>query len=603
MALVVYLSSLVAATQWWRDFDEGCVRDRLSRKRSNSAPAPDYERRAVEQVLAWLAGRVDLQCTSNLLVKDILGSGVLLSTHVCAGDGGATPKAHKLCAGERSITELMAREAGGFFSGPYWGYERDELPVTFTSLRPRHAFLGSAHSPRAVFPCRTPTFEDDEDVRSGEYVEAELGSYAVDTLEHPVQNATKRVDAQAFAWGSQTWCHRNAPRFLSRLCDVFAPPRPRWPRHERPISVGLLHGQPSNNINHFIQDAAWLSAMLRHNVTAALARRVYTASINLAVSGLSSKDMLRDPQKTKTTVLQQMVSLLFQGATHQRGGAMQNQPARVSPGRDVCFDVVAQKLVGHGYGIDARGAAQFRDNVGRLCDVVMPRAPARKLVLAIHRGGRQFANESGVRERLFAWARARGIEAVAQDMGKLSACAQVKLLSDAKVYVGVHGAELGLLVFLPPGGVLIEASHPHEANRSSCSKPGFAGYKAFGRSATLLAQRWLARSLEVDAHVATRRTCPTHFPHVNTTSLGYHAPWARAANKGYIGLEEATWVFKKRNCRLYSKRCSKDIQVEIDISNHLLPAVDLAFYHPSFHHNNARLAALPRGTLEPRTPH
>ena len=103
-------------------------------------------------------------------------------------------------------------------------------------------------------------------------------------------------------------------------------------------------------------------------------------------------------------------------------------------------------------GPTARSIAFLRERCLRFAGAIAP--GGRRKLLLLRRGTRRIANLADLEPVI----RDHGLEAVATE--GLGLAEQVRLFSEARVVVGVHGAGLANAVFMPPGAAMVEVMPP-----------------------------------------------------------------------------------------------------------------------------------------------
>ena len=560
---------------------EGCKRDSLrGATRRKAAPCPASNAGEVARALRWVAKQSRRNCTASALFP---GLGVLLTSHVCTRGNQLSPAEGVLCPGERTILEQLVRDAGALWTDrAAWQLEPDETAANaargaadsaaraaherlHTASRPVGALLGYGRNPYAVMPCTGPTFLSDRRTTGGEG-----GKGSDDSLEYITSGSAYSVDTL-----SGYPVRESAPASSKASLPLRS-------------GVALLLGQMTHNVNHFIQDASWLHATLRSPLVAQLAKQQPVAVVPIKYAAPPSKANRTTPWLTTNRYGDVLLRAAFEGP--QNGvvceGAPRGVPSVSREERDACFPVAAQNFV-YGFAGDAHSLGAFRSSVLAQCGVrLAPRRAVRKLVLALHSGNRQFAQLEALKAALQKWGAARSVHVLAADFGSLAPCDQFRLLMDAKVLVGVHGAELANHLFLPPGGVLIEVTQPVDAAGSWCSvdhQPhAWRGPGTATHGATHAEAKGLEASLLGNGSMGRACTPPPHGP---LSSWGYHSLWARAANLGYMALPNETWTLPPKCANLSwtrMNRCRSGVRIKVDVEGRLLPAMDLAMDHPSF---------------------
>merc|ERR1711939_222636 len=88
---------------------------------------------------------------------------------------------------------------------------------------------------------------------------------------------------------------------------------------------------------------------------------------------------------------------------------------------------------------------------------------------------RQWRDEKEVSRHLQAFAHATASSLVFVNLGHLSACEQVGVLHDAMLLVGIHGADLTNMIFLPKGAAVVEVAVECEVEGGSIDTPFWRG--------------------------------------------------------------------------------------------------------------------------------
>lgn len=149
--------------------------------------------------------------------------------------------------------------------------------------------------------------------------------------------------------------------------------------------------------------------------------------------------------------------------------------------RYVCFESMVQHV--HDYTSEAPDLMSLRDAAYRHCAVTSH--PPNLLVLEVRQHSssdnattRRLANVGILVSALSAYASSRlGLNLSVRHFGRLSYCQQVALMSQTKLFVGVHGQAQENSIFMPPGSMLLELFHSSYTTELS--------HEGFGREALM----------------------------------------------------------------------------------------------------------------------
>lgn len=145
------------------------------------------------------------------------------------------------------------------------------------------------------------------------------------------------------------------------------------------------------------------------------------------------------------------------------------------PGRQhpICFEVVAQRWrpwAGDGHTIQS-----FRARALHACGIP-DKGMRRKLVL-LRRDSttRRWRDEGALKKQLEVLARSIGSTFYIVNLGQLDPCQQVSVLHDSMLVLGVHGADLTNMIYLPPGAAVVELAVECEVEGGSVDTPQWRG--------------------------------------------------------------------------------------------------------------------------------
>lgn len=241
--------------------------------------------------------------------------------------------------------------------------------------------------------------------------------------------------------------------------------------------LGILTGELRTNIAHFARDALWLHSLFRGNAS--------LESLGVGRGGLEPELVLTKHAateciendycvKTGRKAIFEMEEFLeevaLQGISPRPPTFDAGDPAQRGT---VCFEVVAQRW--RPWAASGNQVQSFRAKALRKCKI-QDRGLNKKIVM-IRRDSksRQWKDEQTVKQHLKALAASIGSTLTSANLGQLTPCEQVEVLHDAMIMIGVHGADLTNMIFLPAGAAVVEVAVECEVEGGSIDTPFWRG--------------------------------------------------------------------------------------------------------------------------------
>eukprot|EP00927_Polykrikos_kofoidii_P011927 TRINITY_DN15103_c0_g1_i1.p1 TRINITY_DN15103_c0_g1~~TRINITY_DN15103_c0_g1_i1.p1 ORF type:complete len:922 (-),score=159.62 TRINITY_DN15103_c0_g1_i1:178-2943(-) len=358
--------------------------------------------------------------------------------------------------------------------------------------------------------------------------------------------------------------------------------------------VGLLLGELRTNIAHAARDALWLHRLLHGDTMGNTSLAALLSTVggkrpkrwDLVLTKHAATECIEDGQCVRTgrDVVFAMESFMAEIAVEDTRPWPRTlhagDPARLHP---VCFEVVAQRW--RPWAGDARSIQDFRARALRKCGI--SDGGMRRKVVLIRRDSstRQWRDEGAVRHGIEAIARTLGSSFYVVNLGQLQPCEQVEALHDTALLLGVHGADLTNMIFLPAGAAVVEVAVECEVEGGSIDSPFWRGpgTRINGSIRDEAAALWRRKSAEGQCPLAGAIDDAAGFQAYPTSQF---AKLARQANLFYTAVMDCSGmacdhaaeaaaavggVWDRGWCT--GHRNKKRRYVEVDLPGRLLPAV------------------------------
>ena len=266
---------------------------------------------------------------------------------------------------------------------------------------------------------------------------------------------------------------------LSRHDYCFAPSREY--RTPPPEQTAWLRGltlwaseKHTSNFNHFNRDLLFVSRALRLHREGgkevglpSSARLVVQDDEPLQAWSLEQLRALVPPELRAETLW--VVGGTRKSSRRAQAAKLALSSARLPAARFVCFEAIAQKL--HVYPGDRDDAAEVRRRALAHCGL-SPGA-ARHVLLEERVGGSRRLNNSAALSRMLSRLASRmGLPLRRLSFGRLGYCEQVRVVSEAAIFVGVHGQGMTNAIFIPPQSLVVELFHTSQSVAVSTSRAG-----------------------------------------------------------------------------------------------------------------------------------
>jgi len=359
--------------------------------------------------------------------------------------------------------------------------------------------------------------------------------------------------------------------------------------------LGLLTGELRTNIAHFARDALWLHRLLRGNATiVSLSANRPEEELDLVLTKHAATECIENGQCVKTgrqTIFDMerlLLEVSLQGVHPVPRVFHAGDPTRTHP---VCFELVVQRW--RPWAGDFHSIQSFRSKALHKCGIKDQGMKRKIVVLRRDSSSRQWRDNGAVNRDLEILARAMGSSLFSVSLGHLEPCKQIDVLHDAMLLLGVHGADLTNMIFLPRGAAVVEVAVECEVEGGSVDTPFWRG------PGTLINSSVYEEAVGLWRHQSTNGRCPR--PGESRTEwlqgfpVSQFAKLARQANLLYTAVMDCGEVAATSNASAGSNSCegremadvwdrgwcSSDIKkkqyVDVDFREHLLPTIWAVF--------------------------
>ncbi|CAL1135720.1 unnamed protein product, partial [Cladocopium goreaui] len=241
--------------------------------------------------------------------------------------------------------------------------------------------------------------------------------------------------------------------------------------------LGILTGEMRSNIAHFARDSLWLHGLLQRNETLEalgfpqrLTERVLTklAATECIENGQCAKSRTLDEQH-----LFEMEALMEEVALDHFPALATWNAGEPSLDHPVCFEVLLQRW--RPWAGDVQEIQSFRQSAMKRCKIPDDGMQKKILLLKRESFSRRWKDEAQVIAHFKALAVSVGATFVTANLGRLTPCEQVGVLHNVMLMVGVHGADLTNMIFLPAKAAVLEIGVECELEGASVDSPFWRG--------------------------------------------------------------------------------------------------------------------------------
>ena len=340
--------------------------------------------------------------------------------------------------------------------------------------------------------------------------------------------------------------------------------------------LGILTGEMSSNIAHFARDSLWLHGISNETLEALgfPQRKVERVLTKFAATQCLENGPCSKTGSQRLFEMQQLMEEValdgFPWRTWNAGLA--------TLAHTVCYEVLVQRW--RPWAGDVREIQSFRRSALKKCQI-RDRGIQKKMVLLKRESfTRRWKDEAQVIENLKSLAVSMGATFQTVNLGRLSPCEQVEALHDVMLMVGVHGADLTNLIFLPTMAAVVEIGVECEVEGASVDSPFWRG------PGTLMNHSILAHARATWKEQQRQGLCPP----VGSTLppdqwlQGYptsqFAKLARQANLLYSAVMDCSGAecHRQQDPGEYDRGwCNSDVKkrefVEVDVTGKLIPTL------------------------------